>query len=98
MKLTLESTPEIFTMAPGIKYRIWKGVTDRGVRVEVLATHVVALPGQDESLLDELAEYPADWQSAFQNQADFYPAEYEARVQYLLVFYRRPQVGEERIT
>ena len=75
MKLTLESTPDLFTIAPGIRYRVWQGVTDRGVKIEALITHVVPLPGQDESSLDELALYPNDWQSAFQNQEDFYTAD-----------------------
>jgi len=78
MKLTLEPASEPFTMAPGIKYRRYRGTTDGGVKIEALITHIVPLPGQDESSLDELEVYPDDWQSAFQNQKDFYTADCEA--------------------
>jgi len=82
MKLTLELKREPafgpFTMASGIRYRIWKGTTDSGVVVEALITHIVPLPNQDESSLEELALYPDDWQHAFQNQEVLYTADCSA--------------------
>ena len=78
MKLTLEPASESFTMAPGIKYRVYRGTTDRGVKIEAFITHIVPLPGQDESSLDELEVYPDDWHLAFQNHADFHEADCSA--------------------
>jgi hypothetical protein len=94
MKLTLESTPDLFTMAPGIQYRVWRGVTDGGVRVEALITHIVPLPGQDKSSLKELAVYPRDWRGAFQNQEGFYTAEDCEFCKNSALLGRSPETGE----
>lgn len=56
MKMTIESTTEIVNVN-GIDCRLWEGVTERGVAVQVLIPRIAARKGQDLSQFEaELAE------------------------------------------
>jgi hypothetical protein len=48
MKMTIESTTRIVN-ADGIDCRVWEGVSERGVRVQVLVPRIAAQDGQDLS-------------------------------------------------
>ena len=46
MKIQIESTTKIVN-ASGIDCRVWEGVTERGVKVQVLVPRIAALAGED---------------------------------------------------
>lgn len=46
MKITIESTTRIVN-ASGIDCRVWEGVTERGVKVQVLIPRIAAAIGED---------------------------------------------------
>jgi hypothetical protein len=59
MKMTIESTTRIVN-ASGVDCRVWEGVTERGVKVQVLVPRVAALADQDlRQFQEELAEQRA---------------------------------------
>lgn len=59
MKMTIESTTQIVE-ANGVKCRIWEGVTERGVKVQVLIPRVAVKNGQDTAQFEaELQEHAA---------------------------------------
>lgn len=64
MEIRIQSTTQIVEMNGAIKCRVWEGVTERGVRVQVLVPRIAALAGQDlrqfEAELEEHAPPSAD--------------------------------------
>ena len=65
MKITIESTTQIVEVENGqpfepltvIKCRLWEGVTEHGVKVQVLIPRIAALKGEDLSQFEaELQE------------------------------------------
>jgi len=66
MKILIESTSEMVELVaePGsnvvVPARVWQGVTDGGVKVQLLVTRLAVLPGEDCSQFEkELQETPA---------------------------------------
>lgn len=56
MKITIESTSRIVE-ASGIQYRVWRGQTERGVKVQVLVPRIAVLNTDDRSQFEaELLE------------------------------------------
>jgi hypothetical protein len=55
MKMTIESTDLIGTVN-GVQARIWKGTTERGVKVQVLISRIGVLAGEDEAQFKEELE------------------------------------------
>ena len=59
MTMKISSTTKVVE-ASGIKCRVWEGVTERGIKVEVLIPRVAALADQDLSQFEaELLECKA---------------------------------------
>ena len=59
MKITIEST-DLITEMQGISCRVWRGVTERGTKVELLAPLIRVARNADASQLEqELKELPA---------------------------------------
>ncbi len=63
MKITIESTTRLVNAEPKqktIQYRVWEGVTERGVKIQVLIPSIAVLPGEDVSQFEaELKQQPA---------------------------------------
>ena len=56
MKMTIESTTKVVN-ASGVDCRVWEGVTERGIKVQVLIPRIAALADQDLSQFEaELKE------------------------------------------
>ncbi len=56
MKITMESTTQIVN-ASGIDCRVWEGVTERGIKVQVLVPRIAVHKDQDASQFEaELKE------------------------------------------
>jgi hypothetical protein len=64
MKITIENTSEVITLATegksrGIPARVWQGVTESGIKVQCLITRIAVPIGEDQSQFEaELAEKP----------------------------------------
>lgn len=59
MKITIENTSEIVTMANGTQARVWDGVTESGVRCHLLVMRVAVHKNDDASAFErELQERP----------------------------------------
>ena len=56
MKMTIESTTKVVN-ASGVDCRVWEGVTERNIKVQVLIPRIAALADQDLSQFEaELKE------------------------------------------
>lgn len=68
MKLTIESTEQIVVMGTGAKARVWTGMTDTGIVVQLLVARVAVPAAEDQSAFErELTgtHAPAPLPSAF---------------------------------
>jgi len=52
MKMTIESTDQL-TFLDGMKVRVWKGVTERGIACVVFVRQLAVAEGKDASQFDE---------------------------------------------
>lgn len=60
MRVTVHSTDQFIELQGGIKCRVWEGVTDSGVEVQMIVPRIAAVKTQDLSQFDrELEEQAA---------------------------------------
>ncbi len=60
MKISMESTTEIVSLNEGVQARVWEGITERGVQVQVLVTRIAVHKSADASQFEaELKEQKA---------------------------------------
>lgn len=60
MTVTVHSTDQIVEINGGLKARLWEGVTEGGIKVQMLVPRIAALATEDLSQFDrELEEQPA---------------------------------------
>lgn len=59
MKIELEPTSQIVSVSPGVRARVWRGTTDRGVEIQALLVRVACAHEHEEEcerLASELEE------------------------------------------